>query len=60
MPVPKRDVDVRNLNLQISASLSEQLKGKSEIKGPMMTATLEKILSLFFKNHLNDSFEEDA
>lgn len=49
MPVPKRDVDVRNLNLQISASLYEQLKGKSEIKGLMMTATLEKILSLFFQ-----------
>lgn len=60
MPRPKREVEVRNLNLQISAPLYEQLKARSEIKGQTMTTTLERILSLFFKNHPNDSLEEDA
>lgn len=60
MPRPKREVEVRNLNLQIAAPLYEQLKARSEIKGQTMTTTLERILSLFFKNHPNDSLEEDA
>lgn len=60
MPRPKRDVEVRNLNLQISASLYDQLKERSEIKGQTMTTTLERILSLFFKDHPNDGLQEDA
>lgn len=60
MPRPKRECEVRNLNLQISASLYNQLKVRSEIKGQTMTTTLERILSLFFKNHPNESLEEDA
>lgn len=60
MPRPKREVEVRNLNLQIAASLYDQLKERAEIKGQTMTTTLERILSSFFKAHPNDTLEEDV
>lgn len=46
MPRPKREGDVRGLNLQVSVPLYDQLKERFEIKGQTMTTTLERILSV--------------
>ena len=60
MPRPRREGQWKTINLQISADLYNQVKERADIKGQTMTMTLERILSLFFKNHPNDGLQEDA
>lgn len=54
MPRAKRTDEWKALNVQISKSLYDQLKERSEIKGQTMTTTLERILTVFFSEYPND------
>ena len=59
MPREKRSGSWRALNLQISEDLYNQLKKRSEIKGQTLTMTLERILSMFFKEHPNETLSDE-
>ena len=58
MPRPKREGQWKTINLQISAGLYDQVKERADIKGQTMRMTLERILSIFFKEHPNSSLNE--
>ena len=59
MPREKRNDPWKALNLQISEGSYNQLKECSEIKGQTLTMTLERILSMFFKEHPNEELNEE-
>lgn len=58
MPRPKREGQWKTINLQISAELYNQVKERADIKGQTMTMTLERILTVFFKEHPNEEIKE--
>lgn len=59
MPREKRSGAWKALNLQISEELYMQLKERADIKGQTMTMTLERILTMFFKEHPNKDLVEE-